>query len=99
MDEDKVIAFPGADATAAADEARISPAGTGQLGIPGLTADQEKAIQVVMSGMSFVLVGIRPTDSSADFFTALDGDSADLGQARPHLSGVIDRAFQRRGLA
>ena len=60
--------------------------------------DQEKALQVIMSGMSFVCIGIRPTESGADFFTAVDGDAQELTDAAPHLDGVVDRALRRKGL-
>ncbi len=63
-----------------------------------LTEEQQKALQVVMSGMSFVLVGIRPTDRGADFFTAVHGDATDLRNAQPHLDGVIARAYARKGI-
>ncbi|TVR44812.1 MAG: hypothetical protein EA402_06145 [Planctomycetota bacterium] len=69
------------------------------LGIPGLSEDQEKAIQHIASGATFVMVAIQPTDTGADFFTALDGEAEDLRNAYPHLDGVIARLFDRRGLS
>ena len=63
----------------------------------GLSAEQQKAFQVVLSGMSFVCVGIQPTQAGADFFTAVHGELADLRNASPHLAGVIDRAIARKG--
>ena len=102
-DNEKVIQFPGQvgsksdghDAQSASGEGVVSPPGNGELGIPGLTQDQEKAMQIAMDGMSFVVVGIKPTDSGADFFTAVHGDREDLRNAGPHLDGVIQRAFER----
>lgn len=76
----------------------VSEPGKGEVGLPGLTADQEKAIQVVMNGMDFVLVGIRPTETGADFFTAMNGDARALYNAMPHLAGVIERAYRRKGI-
>ena len=38
-------------------------------------------MQIAMDGMSFVVVGIKPTDSGADFFTAVHGDREDLRNA------------------
>ncbi|MDW8372107.1 MAG: hypothetical protein RMM29_00460 [Planctomycetota bacterium] len=63
-----------------------------------MTEEQRKAIQVILSGLAFVVVGIRPTDSGADFFTAIQGDATDLRNALPHLAGVIERAYARKGL-
>jgi len=91
---DKIIRFPGAAKPA---EAPPAPA-TSEIGSDGLTEDQRKAVQIVLSGMSFVLVGIKPTDRGADFFTSVHGDAADLRNAQPHLDGVIARAFSRKGL-
>ena len=100
-DEDKILRFPGGqpEADAAADDAGAEASPLAQaLGLK-LSADQEKALQVVLSGMSFVCVGIKPTGSGADFFTAVHGPAQDLTNARPHLDGVIERAYQRKGLS
>lgn len=67
-------------------------------GPDGLTDDQRKAVQLVLSGMAFVCIGIKPTDRGADFFTAVDGDPSDLRNALDHLGGVIERAYGRKGL-
>lgn len=98
---DNIIQFPGAGGQEADDTGndQVSPEGSGATGIPGLTADQEKAIQIVMEGMSFVVVGIKPTESGADFFTAIHGQRQDLANAGPHLDGVIQRAFERLGIS
>ena len=61
-----------------------------------LNEHQAKSLQVACSGMSFVTIGIKPTGSGADFFTAIDGDQQTLEDAGPHLGGVIERAIQRR---
>lgn len=66
--------------------------------LSNLSEDQQKAMQIVMSGMAFVLVGIQPSERGADFFTALHGEAADLRNAQPHLGGVIDRAYTRKGI-
>jgi hypothetical protein len=64
----------------------------------GLNEDQRKALQIVLSGMPFVMVGIKPTQSGADFFTALHGEATDLRNAADHLPGVIERAYDRKGI-
>ncbi|MFW5845942.1 MAG: hypothetical protein ACOCXJ_06930 [Planctomycetota bacterium] len=98
---DNVIQFPGSDEDGEPTEraAQVSSAGDGSTGIPGLTIDQEKAIRIAVDGMSFVMVGIKPTESGADFFTAVHGLAGTLQDAGPHLDGVIQRALQRMGLA
>jgi hypothetical protein len=97
---EKIIKFPGsakpAPATPAAPAATAKPAAA--TGPDGLTDEQRKAVQVVLSGMSFVLVGIKPTDRGADFFTAVHGDHTELRNAQSHLAGVIDRAYDRHGI-
>ncbi len=105
MADDKIIKFPGAAKPAAAPvatEAPTTPATgdrvDGKPGDDGLTEDQRKAIQVVVSGLPFVCIGIRPTDRGADFFTAVGGTATDLRNAADHLPGVIARAFAKRGL-
>ncbi len=61
-----------------------------------LTDDQERALGVIMSGMAFVFIGIKPTESGADFFRALHGDETDLRNARPFLDEQISKAFRKR---
>ncbi len=89
---DKIIRFPGLAPAAPA------PSATPEIGADGLTEDQRKAVQLVLSGMSFVMIGIKATDRGADFFTAVHGEAADLRNAQPHLDGVIARAYSRKGL-
>ena len=95
-DDDKIINFPGSTDAGGASDQPVSLPGDGSTGISGLSADQEKAIQVAVSGMSFVMIGIKPTSGGADFFTAVDGDRTELRDAQSHLQGVIDRLFDRR---
>ena len=94
---DKIIRFPGSGTRAPVPEPaeEVLPDG---LELAGLTPEQRKAVGIVLSGMPFVLVGIKATNSGADFFTALGGNDADLRNAQAHLSAVIDRAYTRRGL-
>ncbi|MBA3710518.1 MAG: hypothetical protein H0W83_17065 [Planctomycetes bacterium] len=106
--DDKIIRFPGGvpgnptTRTGAKGAARpphttgASPPGA-PLATDGLNEDQRKALGIVLSGMSFVLVGIKPTDRGADFFTVVTGDATDLRNAQPHLAGTIDKAYARRG--
>ncbi len=93
---DKIIRFPGAGPKSAATPA--APA-TPAIGPDGMSDEQRKAIGIIVSGMPFVLVGIKGTDRGADFFTAVAGEPSDLRNALPHLAGVIERAFERKGLA
>ncbi len=100
MNDDKIIRFPGSGPSPAkpGKPAKGDPAGKGKRGADGMTEDQRKAVQIVLSGMPFVLIGIQPTASGADFFTALGGEAGDLRNAQDHLAGVIERAFAKRGL-
>lgn len=68
----------------------------GAEGIP-LSPEISKAMGIILS-KSFVLVGIEPTESGADFFTVVEGDDQDLLNALEHLDGVIRRAYHRKGL-
>ncbi len=97
MNQENIIRFPGRKESAPAPS-KISEPGSGALGIPGLSVDQEKAMQIILGGTTFICVGIKPTASGADFFTALDGEPSVLRHALPHLDGVIQRAAQKRGL-
>ena len=94
---DKIIRFPGSGTRAPVPEPAEENLPDG-LELAGLTPEQRKAVGIVLSGMPFVVVGIKATNSGADFFTSLGGDDADLRNAHPHLSAVVDRAFTRRGL-
>ncbi len=104
VDDDKILQFPGGgkpDPKAKAKpkgKASEAPLPSATVGPDGLSEDQRKAVQIALSGMPFVLIGIKATDRGADFFTALHGEEADLRNAQPHLSGVIDRAFARKGI-
>jgi hypothetical protein len=98
---DKVIRFPGPEGLPGAGDEREQPVsgeGDGSLGIPGLSADQEKALRIAMDGMSFVIVGIKPTGSGADFFTAVHGKRGELADAAPHLDGILQRALEKLGV-
>ncbi len=103
MANDKIIRFPGSigkSPAAGQPPLTVGPADatSSEVGPDGLTEDQRKAVQVVLSGMSFVLIGIKPTDRGADFFTSVHGDPAELRNAQGHLDGVIARAFSRKNI-
>jgi hypothetical protein len=96
--EDNVIPFPGTAAGAPPPTGeRLSPPGSGTLGLPGLSADQEKALGMILDG-TFVCVGVRPTCTGADFLVAMDGRRQDLADAAPHLPDILRRALADRGL-
>lgn len=63
-----------------------------------LNADQQKAIALVLSGMTFICIGIEPAKTGADFFTALHGDHDELRNAEQHLPEVIGRLYSRKGV-
>lgn len=95
-DDDRVLRFPGSrPAPAAPAEAEPSARPPDPA---DLDEDRRKAISVILSGMPFVCIGIQPSATGADFFTSLGGDTAELAKAQPHLDGVIDRLFHKRGI-
>ena len=108
--DEKIIQFPGqaAQSAAASDTDKLAASETSTAGptatpdgstvdAPGVMNEQrEKSMQIALSGMSFITVGIQPTETGADFFTAVDGVPTDIRDALPVLEGVIERAFQRR---
>ena len=100
MSDDNVIQFPGAKPKPKLDPAPApQPVGRSQALNPAdLNEDQRKAIGIVLSGKAFVIVGIAPTQSGADFYTAVHGEKTDLRNAQAHLPDVIDRAFTRKGI-
>lgn len=99
MADDKILQFPGAGKRPEAPAAKPATKGEAPaIGPDGLNEDQRKAMQIVLSGMPFVLVGIKATASGADFFTAISGEATDLRNAQDHLGGVIERAFARKGI-
>jgi hypothetical protein len=63
-----------------------------------LTARQQKAVQIIASGMAFVIVGIKPDATGASFHTSLHGDHTDLRNAKDHLLEVIARLYEREGV-
>ncbi len=107
---DKVIQFPGAagrqppepekPARGKKADRAAKPGGEpiAPIDAQNLSDDQKKALQVVLSGMPFIAIGIKSTPSGADFFTAVHGDADALRNAAPHLAGVIERAMGRKGL-
>ncbi len=107
MSDEKIIRFPGGangkpkpkgTAKDAAPPAAPATAAGGVPDLHALTPDQKKAMEIVLSGMAFVMVGIRPTPSGADFWTALQGEPADLRNAQSSLDSVISRAYVRKGI-
>lgn len=90
MSNGKIIKFPGAKAdstaTVASEPAKI------------LSKDQDKAISLILSGQTFILISMKPTDTGSDFFTAMHGDNTELRNAEEHLPGVIRRLYERKGI-
>lgn len=104
-DDDRIIQFPGQAAkkppsgmVKAVKSGKEPPPASVPTDLGTLSEDQRKAISLVMSGLPFVMVGIKPTESGADFFTAVHGEDGDLRNAASHLPGVIERAFARKGI-
>jgi hypothetical protein len=114
MSDEKIIRFPGGAAgKAGSGPGRPKPGAAGlsrhepeppaslpidQVDVSALSPEQQKALGLVLSGLPFVIVAIRPTPTGADFFTSLHGEGGDLRNARPHLDEVIARAYARKGV-
>jgi hypothetical protein len=89
----KVIQFPGAKAPVEkpSDQMPVLPV--------DLNADQQKAIGIILSGQTFICIGIdQPASGGADFFTACHGDEGYLRNAEDHLPAVIHRLLVRKGI-
>ena len=103
-DDDRIIQFPGMAGKKPTEPAKPGrpgkepPADPVPADLAHLSEDQRKAISLVMSGLPFVMIGIKPTPSGADFFTAVHGEAGDLRNASSHLPGVIERALGRKGM-
>ncbi len=74
--------------------------------VPELSEDQRKAISIIVNGLPFVCVGVKPTfgdpqqpntATGTDFFTAAGGDVESLRAAAPHIPGVLERLYAKRG--
>ena len=63
-----------------------------------LSIEQLQAVDIVSSGIAFVTIGIKPTVSGADTFSAIDGPGEDLHNIKGKLPEVIERAYAKRGL-
>lgn len=106
---DKIIKFPGFSAPQSpGGEPEAPPVPPAVLAKPDpahpeevtllLTARQQKAVQIIASGMAFVIVGIKPDTTGASFHTSLHGDHTDLRNAEDHLPAVIGRLYEREGV-
>ncbi len=65
---------------------------------PSLTEEQQKAIKMIITGMPFVIMCVKPTETGADFYTELYGDEETLRNAAPHLHDVMHRLFMKKGI-
>lgn len=78
-----------------------------------LSSEQEKAMSLILSGHSFVMIAFRPTKESfdgeflpcaaadatgCDFFTCMDGEKDTLMSAKEELPSVIDRLYKKKGM-
>jgi hypothetical protein len=63
-----------------------------------LNEDQHKALNIILSNTSFIMIGIVPTPTGGDFYTSISGDADVLRNAKDSLFDVIDRAYGRKGI-
>jgi hypothetical protein len=77
--------------------------------VVAVSEQQRKAIELILSGMPYVLVACRETvdgrrakpgetATGCDFLTTLDGNREVLRNAKEHLPGVIDLLYGRSGI-
>jgi len=71
---------------------------TGVNELTPLAPDQNKAIEHILSGASFIFVGIKPGERGMDYYTAMHGDPADHRMAQDDIPGVVARLYLRRGI-
>ena len=93
----KVIQFPGAKAPPQPAE---KPSDRKPVLPMDLNEDQQKAVGIILSGQTFICIGIdQPASGGADFFTACHGDESFLRNAEGSLPDVIHRLFVRKGIS
>lgn len=63
-----------------------------------LSQAQQKAVNIVISGMPFIVVGILPTVSGADIFSALGGNKEELIKVYHKLGEILERAYEQENL-
>lgn len=63
-----------------------------------LTQDQQKAMNIILSQTTFILIGFVPSPSGCDFYTALHGDKEVLANAKDSLIDVIGRLYAKRNI-
>ena len=63
-----------------------------------LSQAQQKAVNIVISGMPFIVVGILPTVGGADIFSALGGNKEELIKVYHKLGEILERAYEQENL-
>jgi len=67
-----------------------------------LPADIRKAAGILQAAledqMAFVIIGIKPSNDGADFYTAAYGEPGDLRNAYDHLPDLIQKLYVRKKL-
>jgi hypothetical protein len=91
--EDNVIMFPGFKK----NEVAIPPPQVidGQI---QLSQAQQKAMNIIISGMPFVVIGIYPIRNGADIFSSLGGNKEELIKAYDKLGEILERAYEKENL-
>lgn len=113
-DDEKIIQFPGSDRRPSGkrsdprcDEAEevaetLPPPGPGLRHL-NLTAEQEKALHIVLSCEAFVIVGVKSTgeangSAGADFFRTAGGDKELLAMTQTDIPVSVSRALAAFGV-
>jgi len=102
---DKIIYFPGWEPKVASQESENSDNDDVILDIldfdegPEFAPEQQKALNILNSGVSFVMIGIKPTDTGADFFNAIYfKDKSDISNCIDFLPNIINKACSKKGI-
>lgn len=108
---DKIIQFPGVRSTkvgatqdpAAPSDVPAEPQPSSDSStVADIPADLQKAAGILNAAaagqMSMLIIGIKPSATGADFFSAVYGDDTDLRNAADHLAEMLTRALQRKGI-
>lgn len=95
MSEDNVIMFPGVKKN---DEEVLIPPPQIENGQIILSQAQQKAMNIVVSGMPFIVIGILPTGNGADIFSSLGGNKEELIKVYNKLGEILERAYEKENL-
>jgi hypothetical protein len=87
----------GLDMSEKASETKAMLVGPDGKPIP-MDADQLKALDLIIKGLPFVFIAMKPTPNGCDFYSACSGPAQDLTDHYVELPAMIKSLYQRKGL-